>query len=110
MGKGVCAHHIEYKTTTTTLLLWSLSLIYLHRVLATLLTVTRSCSPVKWFVALGLWVCIWLLSMGPGDVVVRGRWSFNSCCGLFLWLLGGRCHLWGAGHSLPLAVCFACGC
>ena len=74
MGKGVYAHRIEYKTTTTTLLSWSSSLIYLHRVLATSLTATCSHSPVKWFVALGPWVCVSLSSVGAGDVVVRGRW------------------------------------
>ena len=105
MGKGVYAHHIEYKTMTMTLLSWSSSLVYLHHVLATSLTTTRSCLPIKWFVALGPWVCISLSSMGAGDVVVRGCWSFDGHCGWFSWLLGGQCRSLGAGRGLPLAVC-----
>ena len=81
MVKEVYAHRIEYKTMMTMLLSWSLSLVYLCHVLATSLTATRSCSPVKWFVALGPWVCVSLSSMGAGDVVVRGRWSFDGHCG-----------------------------
>ena len=48
--------------------------------------------------------------VGAGDVVVHGRWSFDGRCGWFSWLLGARCRSLGAGHGLPLAVCFACGC
>ena len=47
---------------------------------------------------------------GTSDVVVHGRWLFDSRCGWFLWLLGSRCRSLGAGCGLPLAVCFACGC
>ena len=110
MGKGVYAHHIEYKTTTMTLLASSSSLVYLCRMLATSLTATCSRSPVKWFVALGPWVCVLLLSVGAGGVVVHGRWSFDGRCRWFSWLLGGWCCSLGANHGLPLAVCSACGC
>ena len=69
--------------------------------LATSLTATRSRSFVESFVVLGLCMRV---------VVVPGRWSFDSCCGWSSWLLGGRCHLLGAGHHPPFVVCFACGC
>ena len=78
MGEGVNAYCIEYKTMMTMLLLWSLSLIYLRRVLAMSLTATRSCLPIKSSVVLGPWVCISLSSVGAGDVVVCGHWSFDS--------------------------------
>ena len=81
MEEGVNAYRVEYKTTTTMLLSWSSSLIYLHRVLATSLTATRSRSPVKSSVALGPWVCVLLSSVGVDDVVVHGHWSFDSRCG-----------------------------
>ena len=71
MGEGVYAYRIEYKTTMTTLLSSS-SPVYLGRVLATSLTATRSRSSVDSFMALGPCVRV---------VVVRGRWSFDSCCG-----------------------------
>ena len=111
MGEGVYAYHIEYKTTTTPLLSsLSLSLVSLHWVHATLLTATRSRSPIELFVGLGPWVRVSLSSVGAGYAVVRGHWSFDSRCWWSSLLLGGRCRSLGAGRRLPLAVFFAYGC
>ena len=110
MEEGVYAYHIEYKTMMTMLLSSSSSLVYLHRMLATSLTATCSCLPVESFTVLRPWVCMSLSFVGTGDIVIHGRWSFHSHCGWYSWLLGGQCHLLGAGHHLLLAVCFACGC
>ena len=107
-GEG--AYRIQDKMTTTTLLSSSSSFVSLLRALATLLTVTSSCSSVESFVAVGPWARRSLSSVGIGYVVVRGRWSFNSRCWWFSWLLGVRCRSLGAGRCLPLAVFFACGC
>ena len=109
MGEGVYAYHIEYKMTTTVLLL-SLSLVSLRRVRATSLTATRSRSAVASFVGLRPWVCVSLSSVGVGYTVVHGHWSFDICCWWSSLLLGGRCCSLGAGHRLPLAVFVAYGC
>ena len=107
---GEDAYRIEDKTTTTTLLSSSSSLVSLRRALATSLTVTGSCSSVESFVAVGPWARRSLSSVGVAYAVVRGRWSFNSRCWWFSWLLGVQCRSLGAGRCLPLAVFFACGC
>ena len=93
---------------TLTLSPWSI--VSLCHMCATLLTVTCSHSHIELFVALGLWVRMLLLSMGAGYAVVRGHWSFDSSCWWSSLLLGGRCHLLGAGCHLPLAAFVAYGC
>ena len=111
MGEGVCAYHIEYKTTMTALLLLLLlSLVSLRHVRATSLTATRSRSPVESFMGLGPWVRVSLSSVGIGYAVIHGHWSFDSCCWWSSLLLGSWCRSLGAGHHLPLAVFFAYGC
>ena len=107
---GEDAYRIQDKTTTATLLSSSSSLVSPRRALATSLTVTRSCSSVVSFVALGPWARRSLSSVGVGYAVVRGRWLFNSRCWWFSLPLGVRCRSLGAGRCLPLAVFFACGC
>ena len=88
MGEGVYAYCIEYKTMMMTLLSSSLSLVYLHCVLATSLTATRSCSPIESFVVLGPCVHV---------IVIHGHWSFDSHCLYFT--LPGIIHMesmeWG---------------
>ena len=45
-----------------------------------------------------------LSSMGAGDIVICGCWSFDGRCGWSSWLLGGRCHSLGVVCRLLSAL------